>query len=443
MVLQVFGIIMARRRKQKIEQIRQLARKDLKLYSDRGYAGLHFDIVSQILLRLPVEDLLRCKSVCTKWYELIKEPDFISMQVNNAICQPSRIILAPRSLYHRYRYEDPTNALFLIGKGKGTTIPVKNLKLNCYYRIAGSCNGLLCIASTYINDKPVYIYNPITRECKKLPEIDPKYFKTDGVLFGFGFDTIHKKYKVICVYRPYYWDTDYYEGNVTESPVTAGVIITEGESSWRQLEFPYQINFQYGSETVFLDGAFHWMIDTEDPRHPTSGSERILALDVRNEEFHTINIPPSIVLPDSLILINLAGYLAFVESTLDTSSQIWQIVGSETNGRQIFRYSCKCVSETDRLNYFCRLLNMSTDGCYYYQATERLQQYRSISQQSPKPCDHLALYNPEKDQSFFLNMHGIPRSFHTVFFTPTLVSPEAIYFPPKSLVEMRRNQFSS
>ncbi|KAF9603512.1 hypothetical protein IFM89_036785, partial [Coptis chinensis] len=298
----------------------------------------------EILLRLPVEDLLRCKSVCTKWYELIKEPDFISMQVTNAICQPSRIIFAPKGLYWN---EDPTNALFLIGKGKCTTIPVKILKLSCDCRIA------------------------------------------------------------------------------------AGVIITEGESSWRQLKFPYEVNFQYGLETVFLDGALHWMIDTEDTVHPTTLSERILALDVSNEEFHTINIPPSIVLPDSLILINLAGYLAFVESTLDTSSQIWQIVGSKTNGRQIFPYSCKCVSETDGLNYFCRLLNMLTDGCYYYQATERLQENRSISQQIPKPCDHLALYNPEKDQSFFLNLHGIPRSFHTMFFTPTLVSPEAIYFPPE------------
>ncbi|KAF9606659.1 hypothetical protein IFM89_027703 [Coptis chinensis] len=92
-------------------------------------------------------------------------------------------------------------------------------------------------------------------------------------------------------------------------PTDTGVIITEGESSWRQLKFPYQVNFQYGSETVFLDGAFHWMIDTEDKTHPTTLLEQILALDVSNEEFHTISIPPSIVLPDSLILINLAGVL--------------------------------------------------------------------------------------------------------------------------------------
>ncbi|XP_058217042.1 uncharacterized protein LOC131327940 [Rhododendron vialii] len=39
---------------------------------------LPFEITIEILSRLPVKSLLRCKSVCKNWYDLIKTPHFIS-----------------------------------------------------------------------------------------------------------------------------------------------------------------------------------------------------------------------------------------------------------------------------------------------------------------------------------------------------------------------------
>ncbi|KAF9626455.1 hypothetical protein IFM89_034389 [Coptis chinensis] len=389
--------------------------RDTEVSRDVGiFVVLLYEIISDIFLRLPIEDLMRCKSVCKTWHILIsKDSDFINLQINKALCQPSRII------------------------------PFINLEFGYRYRVACSYNGLLCIASDKLGFDPIYIYNPITGERKELPEIDPKLFGKYEVLFGFGFDQIHKKYKVVCVYRLYYCHCRDCSRYITEGPVTTGLIITEGESSWRKLKFPYQVNFRSKSQTVFLDGAFHWLVDREEI---TNGSVRILALDISNEKFHTINLPPSIELPDSLSLINFAGSLAFVESdTINSSSEIWQIVSSKTNGgRRLFRYSCKFLSETNGLKYFCRVLNMSSNGCCYYQATECLQDHQR--RQYIEPNDHLALYIPEKGHSV---MQGIPQSFHTVFFTPTLVSPRAIDFPSKPPVldergrRMERNKIGS
>ncbi|KAI3943210.1 hypothetical protein MKX01_027508, partial [Papaver californicum] len=35
------------------------------------------DVIFQILIRLPIQSLLRFKSVCTSWYALIQSPHFI------------------------------------------------------------------------------------------------------------------------------------------------------------------------------------------------------------------------------------------------------------------------------------------------------------------------------------------------------------------------------
>ncbi|KAF9626456.1 hypothetical protein IFM89_034390 [Coptis chinensis] len=171
----------------------------------------------------------------------------------------------------------------------------------------------------------------MTRECMELPKIRHQRFNTRGALFGFGFDRIHKKYKVVCVYRPirpYCWDTDYFEGNVTEDPVTTGLIITEGESSWRKLEFPYipsKISGMGHRRCSWMGPFTGWLTGK-------------IQLRPQSEYLHSIA--------------------------------------------------------------------------------------------HPRPSAMSGL-NPEKDHSVTLEMHGIPRSFHTVFFTPTLVSPRAINFPPK------------
>ncbi|KAF5203325.1 F-box protein [Thalictrum thalictroides] len=385
----------------------------------RSYVDMPFEIIYDIFLRLPIEDIVRCKSVCQTWYNLTREPDFIGLQANrSALCPPQRILLVP---------EDNIDSLFLLDNEKCIKIPLKNFELSHHYRVASCCNGLLCIASNLKPDEPVFIYNPITGECNELPKQDFKPFNTQGILYGFAFDRFSNKYKVVCVYCPDYWDTDYWYRDVTVARMTMGEIITEGEDSWRKLEIPYQIQFSHGSETVFLDDAFHWMINRN---HPTSGSEFILALDINNEKFHTLQLPPVELPDDSLSLINFAGSLAFVEfDTLSCSSKIWKIVSSETNDRWICEYTFKYVSENDGLRYYYTVLGSTDDGNLVYQATQDYQANEWLRMEFREPCNQLGIYIPEKKESFLLNMQGSPHRFQAVLFAPTLISSKTLYFP--------------
>ncbi|KAF9626468.1 hypothetical protein IFM89_034402 [Coptis chinensis] len=247
-----------------------------------------------------------------------------------ALRQPRCLILEPRDDYGR-----PRNSLFLVDRDECREIPLKQQELKFGNNIAGSCNGLLCIGSC-LRDKTI-IYNPITRESMELPKMSPKDFEKLETIYGFGFDHVTKKYKVVFVYR--FIDIDYY--GAKKAPVTMGEIITVG-GSWRKLKFPYKVQFKCKPETVFLDGSFHWKIDKD---RPTGSEARILALDISTEKFHTYSFPPALELPNyySLCLINFAGSLAFVDTKIrcNESSEIWRIFDPKTNYRRIYRYTCK------------------------------------------------------------------------------------------------------
>lgn len=51
--------------------------------SSIAYQNLPEDVIIEILLRLPVNSLLKFKSVCRNWYSLIKSPNFIRKHMNH------------------------------------------------------------------------------------------------------------------------------------------------------------------------------------------------------------------------------------------------------------------------------------------------------------------------------------------------------------------------
>ncbi|KAI3799069.1 hypothetical protein L1987_34359 [Smallanthus sonchifolius] len=112
-------------------------------------AELAFDMVEQILVRLDVEDLIRCKSVCNSWQSFISCPRF------------------------KDRYGD--NLLHVVG----------------------SCNGLVCVSP---KDAELVVTNPSTREHKKLqtPPYQSKVKRVrDAVCWGFGYDSSAADYNLM------------------------------------------------------------------------------------------------------------------------------------------------------------------------------------------------------------------------------------------------------
>ncbi|PIA62928.1 hypothetical protein AQUCO_00200740v1 [Aquilegia coerulea] len=373
---------------------------------------LPFEIISEVLFKLPIEDIVRCKSVCQTWYNLISDSDFIKSQMERAFSQPRRILLAPY-FKHRTLYTTRPNTFFLINKKKCMKISDPYIDLSYSYKIAGSCNGLLCLVSD--SDEPVLIYNPITRESQTLPKQCYRKFRYDGPLYGLGYDSFSQKYKVVCVYNTY--------KKLYNEEMTVGEIISEGEACWRKLEIPFQIQFEGMPETVFVNEAFHWIID-RDYQYSRGNScpELILALNICDEKFHTFKFPP-VEFPDSLSLLNFEESLAIAEyNRLGSEARVWKIVGTGTYDQLLYPYTCKFES----VGCYHRVVGMLSDGSFVYKAEKRV---------SFDWYTRLALYNPEEKQSlifklcYFNNTSHVDNTIHTVLFTPTLVSPKTIYFP--------------
>ncbi|KAA8542573.1 hypothetical protein F0562_023725 [Nyssa sinensis] len=129
-----------------------------------GMVDLPLEIISDILIRLPIESIMSCRVVCKSWYGLTQDPNFINMHLSRSNYQPNRIIL------HNYT----GNHLLLLDteEHKIKRNPIQNMLLNGH-QVMCSCNGLLCIASYYKLD-PVFICNPITGKHMVLPSTDSK-----------------------------------------------------------------------------------------------------------------------------------------------------------------------------------------------------------------------------------------------------------------------------
>ncbi|XP_071699664.1 F-box protein At5g07610-like [Rutidosis leptorrhynchoides] len=122
------------------------------------------DLLSEILLHLPVISVLLYKTVSKRWYSIITNPDF--------------------SLRHHSQNpkSDPASGLYIKQPGSSSAydfvpldirIPPSNVIFRCDLEVViiQSCNGLFLCRGTYKyhNDYNYYMYNPTTNVFKKLP----------------------------------------------------------------------------------------------------------------------------------------------------------------------------------------------------------------------------------------------------------------------------------
>ncbi|GKB47813.1 F-box protein CPR1-like protein [Tanacetum coccineum] len=122
------------------------------------------EIYEEILVRLDVENLLRCKSVCKSWKSLISHPRFIEAHWKR-----------------RCNNNDNGHAIF----------PIYTRRKALKYYIVGSARGLVCINS--FSGDEIIVANPWTREEKifKMPHV------TEFSCWGFGYDSLTDDYKVV------------------------------------------------------------------------------------------------------------------------------------------------------------------------------------------------------------------------------------------------------
>ncbi|KAK4837319.1 hypothetical protein QYF36_004520 [Acer negundo] len=121
------------------------------------------DILTGILIRLPLKSILRCKSVSKQWRSLISSPLFCRCLYPDPYLV-SGLLLHKDSLINK-KYD------FVSLSDKPTSPPFKTLTFVNHpfgVRILQSCHGLL-FCSDYIDRHYCYIYNPTTEQFRRLP----------------------------------------------------------------------------------------------------------------------------------------------------------------------------------------------------------------------------------------------------------------------------------
>ncbi|KEH33128.1 putative F-box associated interaction domain-containing protein [Medicago truncatula] len=156
-----------------------------------------------------------------------------------------------------------------------------NFKL-CFYSIVGSCNGILCIASEYID--LVILWNPSIRKVKELPIFErPRNISIQMMTFGFGYDSFSDNYKVIIVFRCSIRESS---GNLVNK--TKVKVHTLGTNYWKIIpEFPFG-GVPIERTGKFVSGTINWLTSIEFYRE---SPYFIVSYDLGKESYQEVLLP--------------------------------------------------------------------------------------------------------------------------------------------------------
>ncbi|KAI3755616.1 hypothetical protein L1987_55420 [Smallanthus sonchifolius] len=153
------------------------------------------NVMSDLISRLPVKTIIRCKCVCKKWRDLVTDPYFVHLHLSRS----HEALMMHDGLGFRR-----PGTLKWVEIIHDQLIPVKRLHLRrCgpvrgFSRIqVGSVNGLICCVD-HEYEQRIYIFNPVLEEYMILPKPRSGGAGLETLGYGFGVSTAGK-YKVIRI----------------------------------------------------------------------------------------------------------------------------------------------------------------------------------------------------------------------------------------------------
>ncbi|XP_039003925.1 F-box protein CPR1-like [Hibiscus syriacus] len=361
------------------------------------------ELFLEILLRLPVESLIRCKCVCKYWYTLISNPKFIELHLkyncNNNVC-----VLLKRCLLTCLGEKE--NMLSLVCSN-GFSFVNLDVDLSLYKKepclqLLGHCDGIICL-SNYRDD--IVLCNPATRESMVLPESSfPCYSPSSNLIpqtsaLGFGYDAKTHHCKVVRIVS--YWDR-----SGSDLPQHSRVeVYSLATGSWKEIDVKVLAHVWYSPcfETYF-NGAFHWYaIDN-------NRNEVILSFHMGNEAFQVIPMPSALSLYDYSICRSLFvwnGRIALVGYPREGTKKSFEIyVMTEYGVRGSWRGSWTKIMTIGPLMKVEMPLAFWKNDEILMEGSDGL----------------VVSYNLKTQELKDLPIYGIPKSFATLVYVNSLVS---------------------
>ncbi|KAK6158522.1 hypothetical protein DH2020_005836 [Rehmannia glutinosa] len=269
------------------------------------------DLIKEILVRLPLKDILSYKCVCREWYMLISNPNFTTYYAQHS----------PFTTIFLDQYHFCTKSLSLLEfspNGDFTQIRIKpkipefqDINSNGV-TIIGSCDGWLFLLyhayrPCYLDDRvidKIYFCNPLFERCVEIAQDRSPWGDLD---YKVGYIPSTNNYKLLRIL--------YNRNRVEEAKIfTIGV-----DKDWRIVEDPFTF-WEPGSdyEGVCFNGAYHWVTDNEN-------LDNICTFDLLEEKCSAIPNPPGL-LPfssENVKLTILSDRLSVVDYSDCSQMNIW------------------------------------------------------------------------------------------------------------------------
>ncbi|XP_057430752.1 F-box/kelch-repeat protein At3g23880-like [Lotus japonicus] len=248
--------------------------------------SLPFDLVVEILCRLPVKPLLQFRCVCKSWKSLISDPKFAKKHLHSS---PSdfirhRLIVnhhSDDSGFRAYPLLSVFNTVPAAATATQLEYPLIIQKFN--YVIVGSCNGVLCF---FIDRSFALLWNPSTRRFKKSPSLENPRLKDSFTKYGFGYDHFADSYKVVAVFCYEDGDSGLYK--------TQANIHTLGTHCWRRIQELPCVPVQ---SAIFVSGTgtLNWLASddnrSESVNNWMESRAIIISQDLRKECYQKLLLP--------------------------------------------------------------------------------------------------------------------------------------------------------
>lgn len=247
---------------------------------------LPFDLIPEILCRLPVKLLLQLRCTCKSWNSLISDTKFAKKHLSLSTRRSLHSVRYSHSLCKYILKSYPLDSVF-------STISPNVMKLkyppngffdiDCNpdvdYYIVGSCNGMLCLAH-FNDDCFCLLWNPSIRKFKELPPFEKPQVRCHiNMTHGFGYDHVNNNYKVVVVLHYPIGGRDY---------KTEVKVHTLGTDFWKSAQ-----EFPFGGVPVELSGKFvSGTINFLASKHPDRNSHCfIVSFNLENESYQKILQP--------------------------------------------------------------------------------------------------------------------------------------------------------
>ncbi|XP_074274760.1 F-box protein CPR1-like isoform X1 [Silene latifolia] len=236
------------------------------------------EIMIEILLRLPVKSILRCKTLSKHHYSLIHSQFFIRRHLALGRLNDKSIVSPIQGSVHLFDRRGRIEILEVPS-------PFADEPPNYHGHVAYDPVEGLYLVIEPMKDR-FAVWNPSTREHLLLPPVPSEENSSDTGIrdlqcfaYGFGYDDITNDYKFVLISE----DVDVVAPNAKSFNIFS---VSKGE--WRSIEgwsgvVPLHINFGIG---VFVHGACHW-------EYASSGRPgfTILAFDMLTESHRFIALP--------------------------------------------------------------------------------------------------------------------------------------------------------